>query len=471
MNRSLVVFIGLLFALVSVANVNAAPDDDPIQRAALMALYNSTDGPNWNNNDGWGSQTFYCTWYGVECNEASDVIYLLLGYNDLTGTIPPEISGLTKLRSLFLDWNSLYGEIPPELGMLSDLAILSAYINRLSGPIPPELGNLTRLRHLILDINDLEGQIPPSLGNLGNLKELTIRSNDLSGLIPTELGNLDNLLELDLADNSLSGPIPPELGNLDNLLVLNLGTNNLSGQIPPGLGNLTNLGRLHLDGNNFIDPIPHELSNLANLYYLTLDDNICWETPAAAEWASNLLGYAGPTWACGPDDPVQRNALLALYNSTDGPNWSYTIRWGSAASYCRWFGVDCSAVRNVIELNLRRNNLSGNIPPEIGDLIFLRRLSMYENNLTGPIPPHLGNLSQLYSLHLLDNDLSAPIPASLTQMVELDVLTLEENPKLTCWESFAALIWAQGLLYYRGPEEVCGIEITDSYLPYIYSPN
>jgi hypothetical protein len=61
MNRSLIVFIGLLFALVTVGSANATPDDDPVQRAALMALYWSTNGPNWYGNDGWGTSNSYCT--------------------------------------------------------------------------------------------------------------------------------------------------------------------------------------------------------------------------------------------------------------------------------------------------------------------------------------------------------------------------------------------------------------------------
>ena len=46
MNRSLIVFIVLLLVLVVVASANAATDDDQVQRAALMALSNSTDGAN-----------------------------------------------------------------------------------------------------------------------------------------------------------------------------------------------------------------------------------------------------------------------------------------------------------------------------------------------------------------------------------------------------------------------------------------
>lgn len=99
--------IVLLAIAVGVPAV-AAPEDDPVQIAALMALYNSTNGPNWRNNEGWGGGSPYCLWYGVECNESGDVLKLLLGFNYLGGSIPPDLSELTELRMLFLDSNYLW---------------------------------------------------------------------------------------------------------------------------------------------------------------------------------------------------------------------------------------------------------------------------------------------------------------------------------------------------------------------------
>ena len=46
--------------------------------------------------------------------------------------------------------------------------------NELSGEIPPELGNLTNLISLGLDENQLSGEIPPELGNLANLRDLNL---------------------------------------------------------------------------------------------------------------------------------------------------------------------------------------------------------------------------------------------------------------------------------------------------------
>lgn len=42
--------------------------EHPAERAALMALYNHTNGDGWDDNSGWGTDVSYCTWYGVSCD-------------------------------------------------------------------------------------------------------------------------------------------------------------------------------------------------------------------------------------------------------------------------------------------------------------------------------------------------------------------------------------------------------------------
>ena len=140
-----------------------APSTPPAERAALVALYNATDGPNWTRNTGWNTTAPVGDWYGVTTNDSGSVTALYLSSN------------------------------------------------RLSGSIPTELGNLTNLTHLNLSDNRLSGSIPTELGNLTNLTRLGLSSNSLSGSIPTEIGNLTNLTLLDLSRNSLSGCVPAAL--------------------------------------------------------------------------------------------------------------------------------------------------------------------------------------------------------------------------------------------------------------------
>ena len=183
----------------------------PVDRAALVALYNATDGLNWTNNHNWLSEAPIGEWYGVSVDDTGRVTDLGLSGNRLSGEIPSELGGLSNLEELYLNDNQLSGEIPSDLGNLSNLTVLDLPGNEFTGEIPPELGGLSSLTVLSLARNELSGEIPSELGNLTNLTELYLHENQLSGEIPSELGRLANLIVLYAWENQLSGEIPVEI--------------------------------------------------------------------------------------------------------------------------------------------------------------------------------------------------------------------------------------------------------------------
>ena len=215
-------------------------------RAALVALYNAADGPNWVKKDNWLTDKPLGRWHGVGTDASGRVDFVdLSGKRDsqgnwtrhgLRGTIPPELGRLDKLETLWLYGNELSGTIPAELGDLVNLEELDLSDNTLAGPIPPELGSLAKLKHLLLQNNSLAGALPPEMGDLAQLESLQIENNDLTGKIPVELADLAILKGLELRDNKLTGPIPAALGSLASLKVLDLRDNELTGPIPPELG-------------------------------------------------------------------------------------------------------------------------------------------------------------------------------------------------------------------------------------------
>ena len=71
---------------------------------------------------------------------------------------------------------------------------------------------------------------------------------------------------------------------------------------------------------------------------------------------------------------TDRYALATLYNATGGPNWSGNYNWLSFEPISEWEGVITDGNGRVIELKLTENQLSGEIPPELGNLANLRRL-------------------------------------------------------------------------------------------------
>ncbi len=248
--------------------IEVAPVVPILEREALLAFYNSTNGDNWIDNQGWlGPPGTECSWSGVSCDPSGEHITAIwFRANQLSGTLPSEIGNLTHLDTLYLRENQLSGTIPSEIGNLTQLSMLYLRGNELSGAIPPEIGNLINLSMLSLKDNQLSGALPSQLGNLRNLTGLDLaRPNQISGSIPPELGNLTNLNFLSLWGLQLSGPIPSELGNITNLKELYLLGNQLTGPIPAEIGNLSSLGYLWLGDNLLSGEIPQELMNLVNL--------------------------------------------------------------------------------------------------------------------------------------------------------------------------------------------------------------
>lgn len=75
--------------------------------STLQALYVATGGEtSWKNRDNWMSlDGEFCTWYGVECNDAGQVEHLRLAHNGLTGTVPDTIFNLQSMKRLDVSQN------------------------------------------------------------------------------------------------------------------------------------------------------------------------------------------------------------------------------------------------------------------------------------------------------------------------------------------------------------------------------
>ncbi|MCY3764410.1 MAG: M66 family metalloprotease [Gemmatimonadetes bacterium] len=376
----------LAFAGVFGTTCEDRPDGSVTEdRAALVALYNATDGPNWVNSENWLTDAPLGEWYGVGTDASGRVTSLELDSNALSGVIPAELRELRTLQRLHLTENGLYGHIPPELGMLGDLQSLRLRLNLLTRTIPPTLGNLAQLQYLSLEHNRLEGTIPPELGDLSKLRWMRLDSNELSGSIPSQLGSLTNLSHLNLGWNNLVGPIPPELGNLAILWSLALNVNELTGPIPPELGNLTKLGHLSLGNNGLTGRIPPWLADLTQLRDIGLHGN----------------ALTGPI-------PPELGNLAELTG-----------------------------------LTLSGNQLTGPIPPELGNLAVLEKLSLGSNQLSGPVPPELGNLRSLVELTLSDNQLSGSLPHTISGLDRLVTLGCRQTRGVCMPATEAFRTWAR----------------------------
>ncbi|PWG05542.1 leucine-rich repeat domain-containing protein [Polaribacter aquimarinus] len=146
----------------------------------------------------------------------------------------------------------------------------------------------------------------------------------------------------------------------------------------------------------------------------------------------------------------EREALISLYNSTDGTNWSYRTFWNTNANVGEWHGVKVENINgqdHVTELKLIANNLKGEIPDLSGlkklkylylhnnkiskfidgswDLPELTHLYINNNQLTN-IPNNIGNIPNLMDLQL-ENNLITSLPLIDKPLEKIQILNLSNN--------------------------------------------
>ena len=113
---------------------------------ALVDLYANAGGINWRNQTGWTNANA-TSWEGaiisgVQYDGSGNVLVpghvvtLVLGNNQLIGTLPNSLGNLSSLQSLYLPLNQLTGSVPSTLGSLSQLQTLDLDHNQLTGNIP-----------------------------------------------------------------------------------------------------------------------------------------------------------------------------------------------------------------------------------------------------------------------------------------------------------------------------------------------
>jgi Leucine-rich repeat (LRR) protein len=122
-------------------------------------------------------------------------------------------------------------------------------------------------------------------------------------------------------------------------------------------------------------------------------------------------------------------ALVALYQSTNGSEWKTRTGWLTTSTPCSWSGVQCAGGR-VQEIQLASNKLTGTLPTQIGNFPALKVLSVQNNAVGGEIPSTLGNLVSLEVLLLSFNSFQGSIPTTIGNLNMLERVELSRN-KLT----------------------------------------
>ena len=195
--------------------------------------------------------------------------------NLLTGSLPPNCFNHhpTTLQVIDFHGNQFNGPLPQDIAE-SNLEFLALYENVLTGIVPSSLYKMTKLRHLDVSDNKLIGNLPNEMGFMTNLEYLFTGNNNLMiETLPAFFLELSNLRELSMKRNHLTGSIPLSITYLTNLIFLDFHDNDLTGSLPNEIGSLTDLRHLILKKNKLSGTLPSSLSSLKNLEVVLLEQN------------------------------------------------------------------------------------------------------------------------------------------------------------------------------------------------------
>ncbi|XP_019438628.1 PREDICTED: probable LRR receptor-like serine/threonine-protein kinase At1g74360 isoform X1 [Lupinus angustifolius] len=395
---------------------------------------------------------------------------LNLSSNHFNGSIPVEIGYISGLSALYLGNNSFSRDIPDTLLNLTNLVFLDLSRNRFGEDIQDIFGKLKQVNFLLLHTNSYTGGLNSSgILKLPNIVRLDLSFNNFSGPLPVEISQLSSLKYLMLSYNHFSGPIPHEFGNMLRLQALDIGSNNLSGRIPPSLGNLTSLLWLMLANNSLTGEIPPELGNCSSLLWLNLAYNkLSGRFPselskigrnATPTFEANRKGVriiagSGECLAMRRWLPADYPPFSFVYSILTRKNcrslWDKLLKGyglfpfctpGSSYSLPQISGYvqltgnqlsgevpsDIGAMVNFSMLHLGFNNFSGEFPPVMGSMPLVV-LNMTRNKLSGELPLEIGNWKCMMNLDLSCNNFSGMFPTTLSKLHELNKFNISYNP-------------------------------------------
>ncbi|GJW66591.1 retrotransposon protein, putative, ty1-copia subclass, partial [Tanacetum coccineum] len=122
------------------------------------------------------------------------------------------------------------------------------------------------------------------------------------------------------------------------------------------------------------------------------------------------------------------HALLSFKSTITHDPDKVLTSWNDSFHFCEWSGILCGKQhKRVTVLILESQGLEGSLSPHVGNLSFLRTLSIRNNSFQGAIPHELGRLSRLRHLYLNRNNFIGVIPVNLSSCSNLEVLSLARN--------------------------------------------
>ena len=134
------------------------------------------------------------------------------------------------------------------------------------------------------------------------------------------------------------------------------------------------------------------------------------------------------TSVVGGNNETNRLGLLAFKAKITDDPLQVMSSWNDSIHFCQWWGVTCGCRhQRVIVLDLRTSKLVGSISPQVGNLSFLKNLTLFDNSFHYEIPSKIDRLRRLQILRLHNNSLSGKIPRNLSQCTNLKYINFGRN--------------------------------------------
>ncbi|XP_059631353.1 cuscuta receptor 1-like [Cornus florida] len=433
------------------------------------------------------------------CN-MSDLEKLDLSDNMFSGEVPKElISGCINLSVLKLSSNKFHGQILSTNFNLTDLSELLLDDNQFSGILSNTISKSPHLVVLDISNNYFSGMISSWISNMTDLDAVIMRNNSFKGRLPCELA-VDAILDVShnclsgslpscsypthhiyLQANKFTGPIPNAFVNSSSMRTLDISDNSLSGNIPNGISALFHLRVLLLRGNHLSGLIPNQLCKLNKISLLDLSNN----------YFSGSIPHCISNFSFGPNDHgffQLGHHLSGMKRRLNTPTYgSFLVRTFSLGEY-DVFDTPVLAEADFVTkrshrsykgdilnymsgLDLSCNNLTGEIPRELGELVEIRALNLSHNQLKGSIPKTFSSLTQIESLDLSYNNLSGVIPIELIDLNFLAVFSVAHNNLSGKTLDMKAQFLTFNGSSYEGNPYLCGPQLEKNCTTIVQSPN
>lgn len=265
------------------------------EREILELLFDATDGSNWHTKQNWYTNAHFCEWYGISCDDAKSVVSIVLGSNQLRGTVPTAIYQLPNLGRISLFSNNIEFSFDgiDRARTLKSLILDSTGLKSLEG-----VGQARGLVELNVRSNELKGSIPDEVQRLVHLEMLEVSNNTLSGPLPSWLGKLPVLETFIASNNQFNGPLL-DFAEFENLAFLDLSDNQLYGEVPSNFLESTNSTEkvfVDLSKNDLSGTVPADLQRLERLSIRLMDNKIEALDEALCSvngWNDNDVEYYG----------------------------------------------------------------------------------------------------------------------------------------------------------------------------------